>query len=143
MKPGLRGVLGNFAEFTHPGAGQTSSASAAPRSVPVRPGIERVLVLGDSFTVRHGLSRSRTPSRRRAAELTRRGLSAEGINAGIGGYGVPDEGWLALVSGSTAGRSTLASSCSAFFTGNDLQDAAPDRPPPPSSRTASCWTRPS
>ena len=49
MKPGLRGVLGNFAEFTTQ-VRVNQLGIRGPEVGPVRPGVERVLVLGDSFT---------------------------------------------------------------------------------------------
>src|SRR4029077_11545111 len=60
-----------------------------------------------------------------AAGLARTGTPTEAINAGIGGYGVPDEvSWFEHYGmGLHPDLIVLG-----IFTGNDLQDAAPDRP---------------
>src|SRR4051794_39884304 len=83
MRPGLRGVVGNWAEFTtHVRINQLGIRG--PEIGPRRPGVRRVLVLGDSFTFGAGVEEAETFPAQLAAELTRRGAPAEGINAGIG-----------------------------------------------------------
>jgi hypothetical protein len=125
MKPGLRGVLGNFAEFTTQ-VRINRLGIRGPEVGPPRPGVRRVLVLGDSFTFGMGVEEQEALPAQLAAELSRRGAPAEGINAGIGGYGVPDEVRWFEQYGREVHPDVIVLG---IFTGNDLQDAAPDRPP--------------
>jgi len=125
MKPGLRGVLGNFAEFTTQ-VRVNQLGIRGPEIGPSRPGVRRVLVLGDSFTFGMGVEEQDAFPAQIAAELGRRGVHSEGINAGIGGYGVPDEVRWFEQYGREIHPDVLVLG---IFTGNDLQDAAPDRPP--------------
>lgn len=125
MKPGLRGVLGNFAEFTTQ-VRINQLGIRGPEVGPAQPGVRRVLVLGDSFTFGMGVEEPEALPAQLAAELTRRGVPSEGINAGIGGYGIPDEvRWFEQYGRGTRPDVIVLG----VFTGNDLQDAAPDRPP--------------
>ncbi|MFY9824081.1 MAG: GDSL-type esterase/lipase family protein [Thermoanaerobaculia bacterium] len=125
MKPGLRGVLGNFAEFTTQ-VRINRLGIRGPEVGPKRPGVRRILVLGDSFTFGMGVEENEAFPAQLAAELGRRGVPAEGINAGMGGYGVPDEvRWFEQYGRETHPDVIVLG----IFTGNDLQDAAPDRPP--------------
>jgi lysophospholipase L1-like esterase len=125
MRPGLKGVLGNFAEFTTQ-VRVNQLGIRGPEVGPVRPGVRRVLVLGDSFTFGMGVEEQDAFPAQLAAELGRRGVPAEGINAGIGGYGVPDEVRWFEQYGREIHPDVIVLG---IFTGNDLQDAAPDRPP--------------
>jgi hypothetical protein len=125
MKPGLRGVLGNFAEFTTQ-VRVNRLGIRGPEVGPARPGVRRVLVLGDSFTFGMGVEEPDAFPAQLAAELGRRGIPSEGINAGIGGYGVPDEVQWYEQYGRAVHPDVIVLG---IFTGNDLQDAAPDRPP--------------
>jgi hypothetical protein len=124
MRPGLRGVIGNFAEFTtHVRINRLGIRG--PEIGPHREGVLRILVLGDSFAFGTGVEEGDAFPARLAAELTRQGIPAEGVNAGIGGYGVPDEvAWYEHY-GVQVDPDVIVL---AVFTGNDLQDAAPDRP---------------
>ncbi len=124
MKPGLKGVLGNFAEFTTQ-VRVNQLGIRGPEIGPVRPGVRRVLVLGDSFTFGMGVEEPDAFPAQLAAELGRRGVPSEGINAGIGGYGVPDEVRWFEQYGRQIHPDVIVLG---IFTGNDLQDAAPDRP---------------
>src|SRR3954447_14578051 len=90
MRPGLRGEVGNWAEFTTQ-VRINRLGIRGPEIGPRRPGVRRVLVLGDSFTFGTGVEEEEAFPARLAAELTRAGIPAEGINAGMGAYGVPDE----------------------------------------------------
>ncbi|HSS50736.1 MAG TPA: GDSL-type esterase/lipase family protein [Thermoanaerobaculia bacterium] len=125
MKPGLKGVLGNFAEFTTQ-VRVNQLGIRGPEVGPLRPGVRRVLVLGDSFSFGMGVEEQDAFPAQLAAELGRRGVPAEGINAGIGGYGVPDEVRWFEQYGREIHPDVIVLG---IFTGNDLQDAAPDRPP--------------
>jgi len=125
MKPGLRGVLGNFAEFTTQ-VRINQLGIRGPEIGPRQPGVRRLLVLGDSFTFGMGVEEKDAFPAQLAAELSRRGVPAEGINAGIGGYGVPDEVRWFEQYGREVHPDVIVLG---IFTGNDLQDAAPDRPP--------------
>jgi hypothetical protein len=125
MRPGLRGVVGNWAEFTtHVRINQLGIRG--PEIGPHRPGVRRVLVLGDSFTFGTGVEEEEAFPTRIAEELSRGGIPAEGINAGMGAFGLPDEvAWY-----ENYGRSIHPDLIVlGIFTGNDLQDAAPDHPP--------------
>jgi lysophospholipase L1-like esterase len=125
MRPGLRGEVGNWAEFTtHVRINQLGIRG--PEIGPRRPGVRRVLVLGDSFTFGTGVEEEEAFPARLAAELSRGGIPAEGINAGMGAYGVPDEvAWFETY-GMQLHPDLIVLG---IFTGNDLQDAAPDHPP--------------
>ena len=124
MRPGLRARVGNWSEFTTR-ARINALGIRGPEIGPRRPGVRRVLVLGDSFTFGTGVEEDEAFPARIAAELTRAGTPAEGINAGIGGYGVPDEvAWFEHY-GMRLHPDLIVLG---IFTGNDLQDAAPDRP---------------
>jgi lysophospholipase L1-like esterase len=125
MRPGLRGVVSNWAEFTTR-VRIDSLGIRGPEFGPPKPGVLRVLVLGDSFTFGTGVEEDQAFPARLAADLTRQGVPAEGINAGIGGYGVPDEvAWFEAYGRQLHPDLIVLG----IFTGNDLQDAAPDRPP--------------
>jgi lysophospholipase L1-like esterase len=124
MRPGLRGVVGNWAEFTTR-VRIDSLGIRGPEIGPRRPGVRRVLVLGDSFTFGTGVEEEEAFPARIAALLARDGIPMEGINAGIGGYGVPDEvAWFEHYGAGLHPDLIVLG----IFTGNDLQDAAPDRP---------------
>jgi hypothetical protein len=124
MRPGLRGVVGNWSEFTTR-VRINSLGIRGPEAGPRRPGVRRLLVLGDSFTFGTGVEEGEAFPARIAAALSRAGTPTEAINAGIGGYGVPDEvAWFEHYGiGLHPDLIVLG-----IFTGNDLQDAAPDRP---------------
>ncbi|MEA2604446.1 MAG: hypothetical protein QOF89_5438 [Acidobacteriota bacterium] len=125
MRPGLRGEVGNWAEFTTQ-VRINRLGIRGPEIGPRRPGVRRVLVLGDSFTFGTGVEEEEAFPARLAAELTRAGIPAEGINAGMGAYGVPDEvAWFENYGRQLHPDLILLG----IFTGNDLQDAAPDHPP--------------
>jgi lysophospholipase L1-like esterase len=124
LRPGLRGVVGNWSEFTTR-VRINALGIRGPEIGPRRPGVHRVLVLGDSFTFGTGVEEAEAFPAEIAGGLTRRGTPAEGINAGIGGYGVPDEvAWFEHY-GMQLHPDLIVLG---IFTGNDLQDAAPDRP---------------
>ncbi len=124
MRPGLRAVVGNWSEFTTR-VRINSLGIRGPEAGPRRPGVRRGLLLGDSFTFGTGVEEDQAFPERIAAGLSRAGTPTEGINAGIGGYGVPDEvSWFEHYGmGLHPDLIVLG-----IFTGNDLQDAAPDRP---------------
>ncbi|HEY0552936.1 MAG TPA: GDSL-type esterase/lipase family protein [Thermoanaerobaculia bacterium] len=124
MRPGLRGVIGNWTEFTTQ-VRINSLGIRGPEPGPRRAGLQRVLVLGDSFTFGTGVEEEEAFPARIAARLSRGGIPTEAINAGIGGYGVPDEvAWFERYGAGLHPDLIVLG----IFTGNDLQDAAPDRP---------------
>jgi hypothetical protein len=124
LRPGLRGVVGNWSEFTTR-VRINALGIRGPEIGPRRPGVHRMLVLGDSFTFGTGVEEAEAFPAEIADGLTRGGTPAEGVNAGIGGYGVPDEvAWFEHY-GMRLHPDLIVLG---IFTGNDLQDAAPDRP---------------
>ncbi|HEX4959664.1 MAG TPA: hypothetical protein VF173_02410 [Thermoanaerobaculia bacterium] len=125
MRPGLRAVVGNWAEFTTR-VRINQLGIRGPEIGPHRPGVRRVLVLGDSFTFGTGVEEEEAFPARLAEELSRGGIPAEGINAGMGAYGIPDEVAWYEVYGMQVHPDLIVLG---IFTGNDLQDAAPNHPP--------------
>ena len=124
MRPGLVAEVGNVAEFTTR-VHINSLGLRGPELGPHKAGVLRILVLGDSFTFGTGVEDEAAFPARLAAELTREGVPAEGLNAGIGGFGIPDEvAWYERYG--RALRPDLI--VLGVFPGNDLQDAAPGRP---------------
>lgn len=124
MRPGLSSEVGNFAEFktrVHIDRAGLRGPEIGRR----RPGVLRVLVLGDSFTFGTGVEDGETYPALLADALSRAGAPAEGLNAGIGGYGLPDEvAWYEHYGRALQPDLVVLG----IFTGNDLQDAAPGRP---------------
>jgi lysophospholipase L1-like esterase len=124
LAPGFRGRLTNRVEFDT--RVETDAAGLrGPEAGPRRPGVLRVLALGDSFTFGVGVEQAEAWPARLAAHLAAAGQPAQALNAGAPGFGVPDEvAWLAKW-GLPLDPDVVAI---AVFVGNDLQDAAPDVP---------------
>ncbi len=125
MRPGVDAVVGNWAEFESP-VHVNRAGTRGPEIAPRRPGVLRILVLGDSLTFGPGVGDEQAFPLALAGELGKRGVAAEGINAGIGGYGPPQEvAWFGRYGRALAPDVVVLG----IFTGNDLQDASPDRKP--------------
>jgi lysophospholipase L1-like esterase len=124
LRPGFRGELTNRVEFAT-SVGINRAGLRGPEPGPLRPGVLRVLALGDSFTFGVGVEQEEAWPARLAAHLARQGVRAEAANAGAPGFGVPDEvAWLERWGPPLAPDLAVV----AVFVGNDLQDAAPGVP---------------
>ncbi len=132
LRPGFVGTVGNRVEFTNRVA-IDPEGMRGPEAGPRDPGTLRgtlrstlrILALGDSFTFGVGAEAGETYPARLQEILRARGLRAEVLNAGVPGYGVPDEtAWFARWGRPLAPDVVLVT----VFIGNDLQDAAPGGP---------------
>lgn len=124
LQPGFRGEITNRVEFTTAveidGAGLRGPEVGAEAS-----GARRVLVLGDSFAFGVGARQEETYPTRLAIRLAAAGTPAEVLNAGVPGFGVPDEAaWFAAWGAPLAPDLVVLT----IFVGNDLQDATPGLP---------------
>jgi lysophospholipase L1-like esterase len=125
LRPGFVGTVGNRVEFETRVAIDREGmrgAETGPREPGTLRGSLRILALGDSFTFGVGAEAGETYPARLQEILRARGLRAEVLNAGVPGYGVPDEAaWFARWGKPLAPDVVLVT----VFIGNDLQDAAP------------------
>jgi len=125
MRGGVDGVVGNVAEFENR-FHLDAAGLRGPEVGAHRPGVLRVLVLGDSLTFGPGVDDDQTYPALLGRELAAHGIAAEGLDAGVGGYGVPDEvAWHAAYGLPLQPDVVVLG----VFTGNDLQDADPAKPP--------------
>ena len=86
--------------------------------------LTRLLAIGDSFVFGVGVEDTETFTAVMADQLTEIGVPAEGLNAGIPAFGVPDAvSWLARRGLALQPDVVILS----IFQGNDLVDASPDR----------------
>jgi len=124
LQPGFRGTVTNRVEFDTR-ISIDRQGLRGPEIGPKAPGTFRVLALGDSFTFGVGAREDETYPARLQAILRSRGVRAEVLNAGVPGFGVPDEvAWFQRW-GWTLEPDVIVL---AVFVANDLQDAAPGEP---------------
>ena len=121
LAPDFRGTITDRVEFTTTVA-MNHDGLRGPELGPKRPGVLRILALGDSFTFGVGVAAEQAWPAVAAADLARGGAGAEALNAGAPGYGAPDElGWLEAHGLGLDPDLVLLG----VFVGNDLQDATP------------------
>lgn len=123
LSPGYRGRIYNRAEYSN----EIRINEAGLRGSEIGPSSEeilRVLIVGDSFVFGVGVEDSETFTALLPKNLARMGFAAEGLNAGIPAFGVPDvESWFRR-HGADLDPDVVVL---AIFLGNDLVDASPDR----------------
>lgn len=123
LSPGYRGRIYNRAEYSN----EIRINQAGLRGSEVGSSTEetlRVLVVGDSFVFGVGVEDTETFTALLPMHLAREGFEAEGLNAGIPAFGVPDaESWFRR-HGADLDPDVVVL---AIFLGNDLVDASPDR----------------
>jgi hypothetical protein len=125
LQPGFEGTVTNRVEFDTR-VRINEEGFRGPEIKPKAPGTLRILALGDSFTFGVGAREGETYPSRLQEILRSRGIRAEVLNAGVPGYGVPDEAaWFQRRGWSFAPDLILVT----VFVGNDLQDAAPGPKP--------------
>ncbi|HEV8241263.1 MAG TPA: GDSL-type esterase/lipase family protein [Thermoanaerobaculia bacterium] len=121
LHPGYRGRITNHVEFDDAVA-VNSHGMRGPE--PTNAAV-RVLALGDSFTFGVGAREDETYPARLQAHLREAGLDAVVWNAGVPGYGVPDEvAWYERWGVPLKPNMVVI----APFLANDLQDAMPGSP---------------
>ncbi len=123
LSPGYRGRIYNRAEYSNEirinEAGLRGSEIASSPMDTLR-----VLVVGDSFVFGVGVEDTETFAALLPVSLAPDGLEAEGLNAGIPAFGVPDaESWFRRHGAGLEPDVVVL----AIFLGNDLVDASPDR----------------
>jgi len=123
LSPGYRGRIYNRAEYSN--AIRINEAGLrGPEIEKSAEGSLRVLVVGDSFVFGVGVEDNETFTALLPVDLSRAGIEAEGLNAGIPAFGIPDaESWLRR-HGAELNPDVVVV---AVFLGNDLVDASPDR----------------
>ena len=123
LSPGYRGRIYNRAEYSN----EIRINEAGLRGSEIGPPSEeilRVLIVGDSFVFGVGVEDSETFTALLPKNLARMGFAAEGLNAGIPAFGVPDaESWFRRHGADLDPDMVVL----AIFLGNDLVDASPDR----------------
>jgi len=123
LSPGYRGRIYNGAEYSN----EIRINEAGLRGPEIESSSEevlRVLIVGDSFVFGVGVEDTETFTALLPEHLAREGLAAEGLNAGIPAFGVPDaESWFRR-HGADLDPDVVVL---AIFLGNDLVDASPDR----------------
>lgn len=123
LAPGYRGRIYNRAEYSN----EIRINEAGLRGAEIAPASEaawRVLVVGDSFAFGVGVEDTETFAALLPSHLARQGIGAEGLNAGIPAFGVPDaESWFRRHGVELQPDIVVL----AIFLGNDLVDASPDR----------------
>lgn len=124
LQPGFQGRITNRVEYDTPVS--INKAGLRGQEVgPKAPGTFRLLALGDSFTFGVGASEEESYPARLQEILRSRGISAQVLNAGAPGFGVPDAvAWYRRWGRPLEPDAVVL----AVFVGNDLQDAAPGVP---------------
>ncbi len=123
LSPGYRGRIYNRAEYSNDIRINDAGLRGAEIGRPTE-GLLRVLVVGDSFVFGVGVEDTETFTALLPASLARDGIEAEGLNAGIPAFGVPDaESWFRRHGVALKPNLVVL----AIFLGNDLVDASPDR----------------
>ena len=124
LTPGYEGRIYNRAEFSVPIRVNRYGLRGPEIGSPTASTL-RVLAIGDSFVFGVGVGDDETFVAELARRLTRPGRPAEGLNAGVPTFGVPDaEGWLARHGAALEPNVVVLG----VFLGNDLIDASPARP---------------
>jgi lysophospholipase L1-like esterase len=124
LQTGFRGTVTNRVEFDTR-ISINRQGLRGPEIGPKAPGAFRVLALGDSFTFGVGAREGETYPARLQEILRSRGVEAEVLNAGVPGFGVPDEvAWFQRWGWTLEPDAIVL----AVFVANDLQDAAPGEP---------------
>lgn len=123
LAPGYRGRIYNRAEYDN--EIRISQKGLRGKEVGERTeGQKRLLSIGDSFVFGVGVEDIETFTALVPERLEELGVSAEGLNAGIPAFGVPDAvSWLDRHGLDLEPDVVLL----AIFQGNDLVDASPDR----------------
>lgn len=122
LAPGYRGRITNRAEYDNQ-IRMNQAGLRGPELVESGDSL-RVLAIGDSFTFGVGVEDDQTFVALLADRLTAGGTQAQGLNAGIPAFGVPDAAtWFRLHGASLEPDVVIL----AIFLGNDLIDASPDR----------------
>jgi lysophospholipase L1-like esterase len=121
LHPGFRGTMTNRVEFEDPVVINQRGMRGSEIG-PKPPGTLRVLALGDSFTFGVGARVGETYPAQLEKILRARGLKAEVLNAGVPGFGVPDEvAWYERWGRPLQPDVLLVQ----VFLANDLRDAGP------------------
>jgi lysophospholipase L1-like esterase len=122
LQPGFRGTVTNRVEFdTEVSINQ--AGMRGPEIGPASPGGVRILALGDSFIFGIGAEQGEAFPARLEEILRKSGVPAQVLNAGAPGFSVPEEvAWFERWGRSLDPDVVVI----AVFTGNDLQDAAPE-----------------
>jgi lysophospholipase L1-like esterase len=125
LQPGFQGTVTNRVEFDSRVSINREGLRGPEIGLKTR-GTLRVLALGDSFTFGVGAQQRETYPARLQEILRSRGVRAEVLNAGVPGYGVPDEvAWFERWGRPLDPDLILVT----VFIGNDLQDAVPGPKP--------------
>jgi len=123
LSPGYRGRIYNRAEYDNEIRINTEGLRGE-ESGQQREGLTRLLSIGDSFVFGVGVEDFETFTAVIADRLVEQGIPAEGLNAGIPAFGVPDAvSWLSRHGIDLRPDVVILS----IFQGNDLVDASPDR----------------
>lgn len=120
LSPGYRGRIYNRVEYSNT-IRINSEGLRGPELEPPAEQTARILVIGDSFVFGVGVEDDETFTARLPQHLRHGVGPAEGLNAGIPAFGVPDaESWLRRHGLALAPEVVVM----AIFLGNDLADAA-------------------
>lgn len=123
MRPSAEGEIANGAEFETRVSIDRHGLRTTRRS-PAPPSARRILFLGDSFTFGWGVDDLEAFPALVGRQLTREGAETWAMNAGVPGYGVPDEAlWLERYGLPLEPDAVVL----CIFLANDLLDATPER----------------
>jgi len=89
-RPNTQGLLSGW-EFTNAARLNARGFRDAEADVVKRPGVFRIVLLGDSITWGHGVGQTERYGDLLAEELRRRGLAVEVVNLAVSGYGTDQE----------------------------------------------------
>lgn len=124
LSPGYRGKIYNRAEYSNDIRINEAGLRGSEIGTSKEEEILRVLIVGDSFVFGVGVEDTETFTALLPESLAEEGFVAEGLNAGIPAFGVPDaESWFRR-HGADLDPDVVVL---AIFLGNDLVDASPDR----------------
>jgi hypothetical protein len=123
LSPGYRGRIYNRAEYSND-IRINETGLRGPEIEAPSEGTLRVLTVGDSFVFGVGVEDTETFTAVLPAYLAPEGIQAQGLNAGIPAFGVPDaESWFRRHGVELQPDVVVLG----IFLGNDLVDASPDR----------------